>query len=641
VHVSSSFKEGELWNVLPTKETLVTSLEMICKINVSHTPSVAKTKWPQQRHLKKHYRRSVFQQMSFYASIKSYRSDYADGGLEKELSKHVRKVSTQLKFGPGYSSDNAGDGPRGARFRCPITGRFLKTGPNTRDPSPPRDEPVSIEEEIAEKDLWVFPNLPRDIGVDRNLVCQSRFDSGELWLYQPGVPLHLQDPRKRSVLSVQKEQPSLECQANLRVEICVNDNNDNASDLPVSAEATRLDDEERVDLSQLNLETSRIKPNHIKANVLGSICLDEPSDFSCGGPSSREVHGLVTSGSQYTDNDVKVSVLNNGGTSNTADDGTCLFSRYRLETKQTNIQYQDGPEFESMWKCESGVSMHIQAQQRRIHSNSSDDAQPTRISGIENQTGNPFVQDPHLELDCLCKEKGTQIKDDIDRLCIAGECAEMYGFISSIRSATYLKDAERRRSRRRRHKFLTRELGRIKKRALQKWERDMKPDYLAGTAERWMLKKRQEAFRDAWVGARDSMVKKVKTSIRIAHIRKLSKVRQQKFYNPAEREARRRSDWHKFEAALTEENDQLKNREEVLEFMTRHNIPKGVNVLGSRYALQIKRSHDGTIDKYEARFVAFENQQKKVFLTKSKAGLPELQQSKHYCQFKPRRSPNP
>ena len=104
-------------------------------------------------------------------SIRSYCSAYADGGLQKVSSKHERKVSNHLMFGPGYSSDNAGDGPRGGRLRCPIAGRFLKTGSNTSGPSPPRDDPVGSEEEIAEKDLWIFPNLPRDIGAGRNLVC--------------------------------------------------------------------------------------------------------------------------------------------------------------------------------------------------------------------------------------------------------------------------------------------------------------------------------------------------------------------------------------------------------------------------------------------------------------------------------------
>jgi hypothetical protein len=204
LHVSSPFKEGELWDVLTMKETVITSLEGMHRIGATHTPSV-----------------------------ENNCSDYVDDGFEKVLSKHVRKMSNHLMFGPGYSSDNAGDGPRGARFRCPITGRFLKNVSNTRSPLPPKDEPVGIEEKIAEKDLWVFPNPPQDIRAGRNLVCQSRFDSGELWLYQPGVPLHLQDPRKRRdviVPSVDDEQLTPKLQANQHAQLRVDDNKDNIRD---------------------------------------------------------------------------------------------------------------------------------------------------------------------------------------------------------------------------------------------------------------------------------------------------------------------------------------------------------------------------------------------------------------------------
>jgi hypothetical protein len=148
----------------------------------------------------------------------------------------------------------------------------------------------------------------------------------------------------------------------------------------------------------------------------------------------------------------------------------------------------------------------------------------------------------------------------------------------------------------------------------------MNPEYPAGAAERWMLKKRQQAYREAWINAGDLVVKKVKTPMRIAHIRKISKVRQQKFDNPTEREARKRSDWHRFEAAIAEENNQLEIQEEVLEFLPRHNIPKGANVLGSMYVLQIKRNPDGTIDKYKARLVAFGNQQKEGSFDQVKSG---------------------
>ena len=88
----------------------------------------------------------------------------------------------------------------------------------------------------------------------------------------------------------------------------------------------------------------------------------------------------------------------------------------------------------------------------------------------------------------------------------------------------------------------------------------MNPEYPARAAERWMLKKRQQAYREAWINVRDHAVKKVKTPMRIAHITKLSKVRQQKFDNPTEREARKRSDWHKFEAAITGTNSRPRLR---------------------------------------------------------------------------------
>ena len=61
---------------------------------------------------------------------------------------------------------------------------------------------------------------------------------------------------------------------------------------------------------------------------------------------------------------------------------------------------------------------------------------------------------------------------------------------TSTLSAKEFKDNERRRARRRHHKYLVRELGRIKQRSNQKWERDMNPEYPAVATERWMLKKR-------------------------------------------------------------------------------------------------------------------------------------------------------
>ena len=55
------------------------------------------------------------------------------------------------------------------------------------------------------------------------------------------------------------------------------------------------------------------------------------------------------------------------------------------------------------------------------------------------------------------------------------------------------------------------------------------------------------------------------------------------------------------------ENDQLEIQEEVLEFLNKRDLPKGANVLGSMYVLQIKRKPDGSVDKYKARLVAFGN----------------------------------
>jgi hypothetical protein len=241
-------------------------------------------------------------------------SDYIDDGLAKVLSKHVRKISTHLMFGPGYSSDNAGDGPRGARFRCPTTGRFLKNVSNTSSPSPPRTKPISIEEEIAEKDLWVFPNLPQDTGAGKNLVCQSRFNSGELWLYQPGVPLHLQDPKKRRkviVPSVDNEQLISKLQTDHHAQIYVDDNNVNIGDSYASTKLTQSDDDECVDLSvfveELNSdhESTGSKPDHTQANELALICRSKHSSaFPCSLSFSREVHEYV-----------EVPVLKNCGTS--------------------------------------------------------------------------------------------------------------------------------------------------------------------------------------------------------------------------------------------------------------------------------------------------------------------------------------
>ena len=153
-----------------------------------------------------------------------------------------------------------------------------------------------------------------------------------------------------------------------------------------------------------------------------------------------------------------------------------------------------------------------------------------------------------------------------------------------------------------------------------RWELHLaQRNYKMHDCKKWLLNQRQTAMRETSEWIKRKYIQE-KSPRRQSLLRKVFKVKQHKFDNPTEKEARKRSDWHKFEAAIKEENDQLVTHEEVLEFLKRSDLPKDASVLGSMYVLQIKRKPDGSINKYKARLVAFGNQQKDGSYDQIKSG---------------------
>jgi hypothetical protein len=79
--------------------------------------------------------------------------------------------------------------------------------------------------------------------------------------------------------------------------------------------------------------------------------------------------------------------------------------------------------------------------------------------------------------------------------------------------------------------------------------------------------------------------------------------------NPTMEQAKRRSDWPLFQAAIDAETEQL-DEDGTFDYITDKEVKASIiNILGSMFVLQIKRHADGTIDKYKARLVALGNQQ--------------------------------
>ena len=193
------------------------------------------------------------------------------------------------------------------------------------------------------------------------------------------------------------------------------------------------------------------------------------------------------------------------------------------------------------------VFIHMQAPQEFVHVDISDDKQTNRLHGLSDESKYPLVSDLRLERGWLCSEKETFMEDNIECLHVAEYNKDArYDPSSSHHSITHLKDIERRKSRRRHHKFFIRELSRIKKRDFEKMARD-NPDGV-------------------------------------------SKIRLRDFDNPTERESSRRSDWHQFEAATVKENGQSKVRDDVIEFFKWQTLLKRQRVLGSMYDLKGKNA---------------------------------------------------
>jgi hypothetical protein len=66
-----------------------------------------------------------------------------------------------------------------------------------KDDNEHEDKPVLIVEPLPDLPPFVASEVPCQPRVNQ-LPCQHRFDLGHLWIYQPHVPMHLQDPRVRS-----------------------------------------------------------------------------------------------------------------------------------------------------------------------------------------------------------------------------------------------------------------------------------------------------------------------------------------------------------------------------------------------------------------------------------------------------------
>lgn len=82
------------------------------------------------------------------------------------------------------------------------------------------------------------------------------------------------------------------------------------------------------------------------------------------------------------------------------------------------------------------------------------------------------------------------------------------------------------------------------------------------------------------------------------------------FDNPSLAQAKLRSDWPQWKAAIDAELKQMED-EGVFRTGKRKKLPRDANVVGSMWVLQIKRDKStGAIDKYKARLVALGNQQK-------------------------------
>jgi hypothetical protein len=92
--------------------------------------------------------------------------------------------------------------------------------------------------------------------------------------------------------------------------------------------------------------------------------------------------------------------------------------------------------------------------------------------------------------------------------------------------------------------------------------------------------------------------------------------------NPTEKQARLRPDWPLFEKAIKAELRQIQHEEKAheLNVISRAELPKGANVIGSMMILSVKRKPDGTIDKYKARLVMLGNLQKGASYDQIKAG---------------------
>lgn len=93
----------------------------------------------------------------------------------------------------------------------------------------------------------------------------------------------------------------------------------------------------------------------------------------------------------------------------------------------------------------------------------------------------------------------------------------------------------------------------------------------------------------------------------IKYLRKIRKIKTKGGDSPTMNQAKKRPDWHLFEAAIKEEMDQM-SQEEIFDFTSKEGYdPK--SLIGSMLVLQIQRNSDGSIKKYKARLVALGNQQ--------------------------------
>lgn len=99
---------------------------------------------------------------------------------------------------------------------------------------------------------------------------------------------------------------------------------------------------------------------------------------------------------------------------------------------------------------------------------------------------------------------------------------------------------------------------------------------------------------------RKRVINLVKKKIRLAKKRSSD--------NPSVFQAKKRPDWHMFQAAIDSELQQMVD-EGVMDEMIHYQRKECHNLLGTMMVLQIKRHQDGTIDKYKARLVALGNQQ--------------------------------